>query len=311
MQITVVQNDSGYRQHEATQLPRILGTAFPSAQIQVLQTNSEGGAFELAANSLARSDYVVTVGDDRTLHELINATLGSVQAHSGNELPVFSLLPLGTHSDFNHALGVEGDIHELCEMISQDSSRPVDVGRVRYNNDNGDTEECFFINAMDVGIGASVLKHMVTGGRYLGGNLHYLESILASLFENRDIELHVETDTGVSWRERTLAVVATNSGYHSDGIRLTTDPFIDEGQLLITLVKDIRAVDLLRNLHGLRIADQPRQPGFIYEKAGWLRITATRGAAPVQADGRFLGSTPVEVDVLQERVRFLCPPRSA
>jgi YegS/Rv2252/BmrU family lipid kinase len=305
VRITFIQKGSAYQRHDFSRQLSILKNAFPAAKVTVLHSEYHGHAFELAATASGTSDYLIAVGGDGTLHEVVNGSMSTRNSDAEAPLPVFGVMPFGRNNDFIHALNISGDMDELCGMLEQGSIRLIDLGRMRFHSADGGSDERFFVNVTDVGIGASVLKHLVTGGKYLGGNLKYLEAILASVFEYKHIELRVETDEGLCFEGKMLAVIAANGRCSGEGLCFAPGARLDDGRLFISIIHDLRVVDLMRNLHRFRMRAELEHKKIEYHSANWMRVKAIGGVVPVQADGEFLGNAPLEVDILPREIRFL------
>lgn len=281
---------------------RELREALPGFDFTVLESHAPGQATALAESACADCDYLIAVGGDGTVNEVLNGALTAA-----GKTPPLGVLAYGTANDLARTLGLRGNAIELVSLLAQDSRHPVDVGRITYRDTDGRERRRWFINAADVGIGAEVVSHLQRRQQYVGGNLHYLRSIIRSLRSYRHRLLHVRTDRGLDWRGPSLAVVAGNGRYFGAGLCVAPGARLDDGELFVTVVRDASTLDFLRNLGRLKRGQLLEHPKVAYYQASQLSVAHDVEAARVEVDGEMLGFTPVEIELHPGAVEFLMP----
>ena len=98
--------------------------------LQFLTTLREKHAIELAKNAAENGcDYVIAVGGDGTLNEVINGVLKS--DISANAYPTIGLLPYGSANDFARTAQISNAIEELIELIKSNTSQKIDLGKIK------------------------------------------------------------------------------------------------------------------------------------------------------------------------------------
>lgn len=100
--------------------------------IDVAQTQHRGHAVELGAKATANQyDYVVVVGGDGTVNEVVNGLLG---ADPAPRIPMLGVIPGGSANVFARSLGLSNDPIEatgqLLEALYAQRSRSISLGRV-------------------------------------------------------------------------------------------------------------------------------------------------------------------------------------
>ncbi len=283
-----------------------LRQALPEAQITALESHEAGAIVGLAHRACEGSDYLIAVGGDGTLHEVLNGCLQHGLARQA--LPALGLIAHGTANDYARTLGLHGDIAELIGLLKNGDCRQVDAGLIHYRDARGGQARRYFLNAADIGIGAAVVSNMKATPGALGRYLRYPVAIARTFLSYQPKVLTVRSDTGLCWRGSTLALVAANGRYFGSGLCITPQARIDDGELSVTLVGDASTADFLRHLGALRRGELIRHSAVLYHRARQLDIEHHGEAAAVEADGEPLGTTPVTMDTVPGAINFLCPP---
>lgn len=280
-----------------------LRSNFPHAEISVLESTYSGHSRALAEASCGSCDFMVAVGGDGTLNEVLNGCLGS-----SAELPCFGVLAHGTANDMLRSLQLKGSMEELCAMIRDGRERTIDIGRVVCRDDVGAEVERHFINIADIGIGAEVVQHLNQQHHLLGSNLHYLRAVLKTFASYHKRHLSITSDNGLQWQGKTLALVAANGEFFGSGLCIAPGAALNDGQLFITLVGDASLTDFALNLRRLKKGTLLEHAEASYHHAGRLDVECVGDSAPLEVDGEFVGFTPAAIEVLPQRIRFLGHP---
>ncbi len=281
---------------------RELREALPGFEFNLLESHSPGQAMALAEHACEDCDYLVAVGGDGTVNEVLNGAMAA-----GGSPPTLGILAYGTANDLVRTLGLRGNVAQLTTLLASDKRQRVDIGRVQYQDANGKARQRWFLNATDVGIGAEVVRHLGARGQFVGSNLHYLRSIVGSLRSYRHRQLHVRTERGVDWRGPALALVAGNGRYFGAGLCVAPGARMDDGELFVTLVGNASTWDFMRNLGRLKRGNLLEHPEVSYHQACHISVGHEGDPARVEADGELLGFTPVEIDIQPGAVEFLMP----
>ncbi len=307
MKITLILKGNITRRGHFQKSLETLRGALPEATLTLLETRRAGQAVELAARACLECDYLVVAGGDGSINEALNGCLRMQQNQPGLKLPALGILAYGSANDLCRSLGLRGDTSELVHLLQHDSRQRVDVGTLRYTTSQDYQAEHFFLNAADLGVGAKSVQHLSRRPRLLGSNLHYLRSVLTTLATYRPQPLRVRSDRGLDWRGSCLALVAANGRYIGSGLCVAPGARLDDGLLAMTLVGEADSADFLRNLGRLRRGQKLDHPDAHYDHATWLEVEHEAAPVPVEADGEFLGHTPVRVSVLPAAVELLHP----
>ncbi len=302
MNITLILRGGLRRRRQLEGELRRLRRSLPRAAIEVLESGHAGHARQLAADNAGHSDYIIAVGGDGTLNEVLNGCLDST-----SPLPCLGVLAHGTANDMLRSLDMRGTAEELAALLDSRSERCIDIGRVSCVDASGAPLQRYFANIADVGIGAEVVQHLVHRHRLLGSNLNYLLAILKTFSHYRKKPLRVSADGEFLWQGPALALVAANGCYFGSGLCVAPRAALDDGQLALTLVGDASVADFALNLPRLRRGALLEHPEASYHRAQSLELQSPEEPTPLEVDGEFLGFTPAAIEILPRRLRLLAP----
>lgn len=285
----------------------ILREELPDFDITVYESEIAGQAISLSAAASHQFDYVIAVGGDGTINEVLNGIQAARRERSDLVPPVLGILAYGTANDFIRSVGLSGSVRELCSLLRERETRAVDIGRLSCVDREGRQTERYFINAADVGLGAAVMQHFDTGDSRLGADIGYLKALFSTLWRFKALPLELETDGGFRWRGRALIVAVANGRYFGSGLCVAPQAKVDDGLLTMTLVGDASKLDLIRNLGRLRRGQKLHHREVQYLEVRRVRIEAEDKPLYVESDGESLGTTPVEIEVIPSAISLLAP----
>ena len=307
MKIAIIAKGNTRRRSELSlALERLRGAAL-FAGVEVLETQHPGHAIDLARRASTRADVIISAGGDGTLNELVNGCQQARQADPAIRLPTVGVLALGSANDFLKTTRLRGTADEVLALAEAGARRPIDLGRVHYTAVDGRRASRYFVNVADIGIGAAVVQELERSSGRFGANLSYLRAILAAFLRYRKPLLSVESDEGLDWQGRSLAVIAGNGRCFGSGLFATPEAAIDDGRFDITLIGDVSVIDFIRKLPALKRAEVIAHPQVSYHKARQATISSTDIACAVEVDGEYLGLTPATIELLPAAMHFLLP----
>lgn len=252
-------------------------------------TNGSGHATELAREAAqSGTDYLLCIGGDGTLNEVVQ----SLARTKTILVPVSA----GTGSDFVKTLGNMG-IESVKEAMNRGKFREIDLGLAIGNN-----RERFFINILEVGFGASVMKR-VNSRRKTRGGLSFTTSVLALLPFFKPFRVTLKIDGQLE--ELNLAeMVVANGKYFGGGMLAAPGAELDDGLLEVHVVAGIGKMQMISKLGKLRNGSYIDDPAVKSYRTSEIEIT---GNAPVELDGEDFGELPVKVSLVEKCLRIISP----
>ena len=268
---------------------------------------SEGqGSVERLAAMLTQNGYrtLLVVGGDAALGDALNGIVGATLA--GSDYPTLGIIPNGVINDFARYW----DFHPAHPEATIDAllcgrTRRVDVGEVRLTTIGGEVLHRRFLNCVNVGLAASMIKlrrrnHTFWHGLRL---LRELSSAFMLLLYRPSTRMHFTI--GAEHYDRRITTLCIGS-CHGFGQTPSAVPY--NGQL------DISAVKRPTLLHALTALSLLFKRRFLSQKdiSVWRTPTIEMsqiGRATVSVDGHAIHHriTRLTATIHREAIRFMIP----
>lgn len=242
--------------------------------------------------------YMIAVGGDGTLNEVINGVLSSPVPT--NNLPAIGMLQKGSANDFSRTATNNNSVKHLKELIDNQSFRKIDIGKVVQDKEE---QPRFFINIAGLGLGPEVVQHMGNNKR-LGPRISYFKSIIETFTKYKRKNITCKTDDW-EWRGDLLQMAVGNGKFFGNGICVCPDAKIDDGLFNIALFGELSIMDYLKNLGNLKKGIKISHKDAHYFTAKEIRIENTKGVCGIETDGEYVGTTPVTISVVPKAINFL------
>lgn len=264
---------------------------------------SEGfGSVERLAGILANNGYktIVIVGGDGALNDALNGIMNS-DIQNKDEIGI-GIIPNGIGNYFAQFWGIDMDYKKAVDTIIKNRRRRIDVGYCKFY-DGEHHQKRFFLNAINIGFGARIVK--VTDGtkRFWGVKLlSYVAAFFLLFFERNIYRMHLCIN-GEHIRGRIMNVCVGNAwGYGQTPSAVPYNGWLD--------VSVIYRPKLMQTMMGLwlliqgRILNHKLVKSYRTKKVQVLRARN----APVDADGRILPKQfPLKIAIIPEKLTLIIP----
>ena len=266
-------------------------------------TEGVGHAIELAEAAVnADYRYIIAVGGDGTVNEVVNGILNSTDSHN----TILGIVSAGTTCSFARSIGIPLDLINSCNLLTSQNRLLIDVGIVEYQS-RGKQLHRFFLNEVDVGFGATAVAASKRIPNYFGRRINYLPCILGAVgslfsYKNKRIALCVEDeaeDTCVC-----AMLVIANGAYFGGGMCIAPDAKLNDGLLDMVIFGNMGKSELIKvwlmTYKGRHVS---------HDK---VRLRKIRNAVIqytekilVEADGELLGEGPLSISVLPSALNIV------
>lgn len=267
--------------------------------LRVESTTHAGHATELAADAASAGiEVVAACGGDGTVNEVVQALAGTSTA--------LAVIPSGTANVWAREAGVPLDVGRAISLIPSARAVAVDVGVVE-----GEFGARRFLLMCGIGLDAEVVRRVGGGsrGKRLLGKAWYGVVGARALSGWRSARCELVLDS-VPTEERVFQVVAGNTRLYGGVLQLTSDARMDDGLLDVCVFSGRGRLALGRLLWRARRGELHARAGrgIEYLRGARIDIGSSRRLA-VQADGEYVGETPVTLSVLPRSLTALIGTR--
>jgi YegS/Rv2252/BmrU family lipid kinase len=218
-----------------------ISSGYP-VEIEIVITEYHKHAIKIAGEAIENS-FVISVGGDGTLNEIINGI------NSEKNITV-GLLPSGTGNDFKNNIILSNSIEENLNYFFTDNVKTqlVDIGSLSYKiaDDPKIYNHTRFINSLGVGFDAYA-AHLNQSNKKLSGLPSYIISVLRALLNYKSIDVNFEFE-GKTITGNKLLLTIGNGKTTGGGFYLTKDAKIDDGILDVCIVDFVSRIKLLSKI---------------------------------------------------------------
>lgn len=265
-------------------------------------TKQEKHAVALAKQATEEGcDYLIAVGGDGTLHEVINGVLQSDVP--SDDYPTVGLLPYGSANDFARTAGIDTSIEALIEGIRSNHIQRIDLGKIVLHQTQ---ETRYFINIAGVGLGAEVAQNLEGSSSMFGSGFNYFKHIIKGFLRYRKKEV-VCTSSAWQWKGKLLQMAVANGRYFGNAICIAPDARITDGHFQVAIFGDLSIWDYLKNLGKLKKGTRIDHPQVSYFDTDEI-LLESEDPCGIEADGEYVGLVRATISVLPKAISFLMPP---
>lgn len=295
--LTVIANPAAGRGRVRVQLPvieRVLRASGLEHRIEL--TVGPGDATRIVRSAWEQgSRFVVAVGGDGTTHEVVNGLM----ADGTGERPLLGVISAGSGSDLIRTFDLPADTEAAAARLAGDGVRHLDIVRISYTTPSGPASR-YFANIAEVGFGAANVRRALTLPRGLGGRRYFVAFWLA-LPGYRVGHVRVSAG-GETYAGRAVNVVIANAQYFGSGMWISPKSRVDDGRLEVLAFTGPKSDSFTLVSKFYKGAHLPHPN--IRELGGPVVAIDADEPQLVEADGEFLGTTPVRCDVIRGALRL-------
>jgi diacylglycerol kinase (ATP) len=268
---------------------------------RIVRTTHPGHATQAARDALLGGErYLVAVGGDGTVHEVVNGMVQDGQPIAPDA--VLGVVAAGSGCDFVRSFGLPGDAARAARQLVGDQVRSIDVGTVTCA-DGDATRTRYFVNIAEAGLGGAVVARaagLKGFGRFLGGT-RYAAGFWLTLPGFRPAAVQLDAD-GQAFGWRAFNVVVANCRFYGGGMQIS--PKSDPGDCVLdVLVMTGPKSDAFTTLPKVYSGTHLPHRNIAELRAGRILLDADR-PFPVEADGEMLGTTPASFGIIPSGVRL-------
>lgn len=190
--------------------------------LDIVPTQHEGHATEIAANACGKYDYLILCGGDGTFNEVINGV-----ANKKNS-PILGYIPCGTVCDMARNLKMSKNIKKSVNLILTGDIVTHDVCQI---NDK------YFIYVAAIGGYTAISYGLKSSSKKALGKLAYFTHGVGLVFKvkNKPMNIKVTIDNQIYEGEYSYVFVANTTSI--GGFRLNDNAKLNDGKVDVILIK--------------------------------------------------------------------------
>lgn len=288
----IIYNPTSGREAVRRELPEIL-RRFEQAGYETSThcTVGSGDATHAAEIAAERKfDVVVAAGGDGTINEVLNG----LAEH--DHRPKLGIIPVGTTNDFARAIGVPRNIKKAIDVILDDFSKELDIGRVN---------EQYFVNIAGGGKLTELTYEVPSKLKTMLGQLAYYLKGVEMIPSLRPTYVQIEYD-GKSFEGEVMVFLVSNTNSVGGLEKLAPDAYMDDGMFDLLIFKKVNLAELVRLASLAMKGNHINDPNVIYAKASRIKVL-TDEKMQLNIDGEFGGLLPGEFVNLYRHLEFFVP----
>lgn len=265
-------------------------------------TGGPGHATHLAQTAVADAErrYIIAVGGDGTVHEVVNGLVDAASGTTRGDDPVLAVVSAGSGSDLARTFGLDRAAEQLARHLVTDATMPIDLGVVHHQDRQDRPRSTVFANVAQIGFGARVVRTASRLPRRLGRS-RYGIGIVAGWGGFRRVSTTVVVDGG-EVTEDVCNVLVANGQFFGGGMRVAPRALPDDGLFSVQSWGG-SVSDVVRAGRQLRRGSHLERPDVREWRSQRVEVHSARPLV-VEADGEVLGMGPARFEVLPRVVRF-------
>lgn len=261
----------------------------------VAETTAPGAASRIAREAVTGGRrFVVAVGGDGTVHEVVNGLLDPVTGEPHGHDTVLGVVPGGTGGDLARTFGFDRRPHVVARHLLGEVTSPFDVGRIHLTGPDGAPRTVLFANIAEAGYGGLVTR-MANRLPARLGTARYGLAIVGAVARFRLVETTVTLANGSAVTEPLSNVIVANGQFFGGGLKAAPRALPWNGRFNVQTWSG-SAADVLRAGPQLRHGTHTERDDVREWQSA--RVEVDGPPLVVEADGEVLGTTPATFEVL-------------
>jgi YegS/Rv2252/BmrU family lipid kinase len=278
---------------------------------KVAFTRSPGDGIELARkHALDGAKFIIACGGDGTVNEVAN---GILLSETDCELGIF---PSGTGGDFRRTIGLPTSPREIARALKEGETRMIDVGRVMFDDLDGNRVERFFINESSIGLAPSIIER-VKGATSLNwlpldtvrGRASFALSALQEIVGLGASPVRIKIDDGDESMIQTVYLCIANARYFGGGMMIAPDAKLADGMLDVVNVGDFNTAKIILNAYTLYRGTHTDLPEVKSKLARRIEVSPANpnDRTLISIDGELPGKLPAVYEVVPAALKLRVP----
>ncbi|RPH32213.1 MAG: diacylglycerol kinase family lipid kinase [Bacteroidales bacterium] len=257
---------------------------------------------ELTVNAINQGyKKLVAVGGDGTLNEMVNGVF--IQKKCPTTEITIGVIAVGTGNDWSRMYKMHSTYEGKITAIKDEKIFLQDVGKVEYEESKV-KQSRFFANAAGVGFDAEVARRtnrLKEHGH--SGKVLYMGSLVRALFGYKPSFINIAID-GERLEGKIFSLTVGIGCFNGGGMMQLPNAVSDDGLLDVTVIRQIRRFEVIRNIYRLyngTILSHPKISGH----TGKMVAISSETPIGLEVDGESLGVSPFIFTVVPQSINVI------
>jgi diacylglycerol kinase (ATP) len=262
-------------------------------------TERRGHAARLVENALLNGGrHLLGIGGDGTNHEIVNGIF--TQTFVPPKEITYALLPYGTGNDWARQYGIPHNPRLRLERLMLMNTVLQDIGLVHFTH-QGQRDSRYFVNVAGMAYDGFIGKKLME--KPARNKPEYLLAVARYLLEYKLSKARITFDTATV-EDLFYTINIGLCRFSGGGMQLVPQALPDDGLFALTFARQISKLEVLLQtprFYDGSILKHSKIEGY---QARSIAVTHL-GDTPtlLEADGEFLGETPVTFEILEKALR--------
>jgi len=213
---------------------------------ELVRTRGPNDAKRLVAEAVTDGvDVVAIVGGDGTLNEASRAFIDDAGRLIPGKLPDLAVIPAGTGGDWRKTFGFSESIDDAVRRIAEPTRRPVDLGLLRLEKEDGTTAFHSFLNIASFGISGITDRLVEQAPKWIGGKIAFYLASLRATYVYRNAPVRVKVDGKTFVEGRIFVVAIANGRYFGGGMKIAPNADPSDGKFDVVVLGDMTRMDAI------------------------------------------------------------------
>ncbi len=278
-----------------------------------LFTSGTGGGTELAAEAARKgTKLIIACGGDGTISEVAN---GIISAGGAAEL---GIIPSGTGGDFRKTLDIPSRSREAIRILRTGWTRRIDVGKVTFQTEAGESESRYFVGVASFGMSADVITRVkeqkadwlpVSVPKWLSGRAAFGLAMAKSSLKTEATKVTIELDDDPARHMTVVNICVANARYFGGGMKIAPDASLADGRFDVVSIGDLGAARMIANAPRIYLGAHlgMAEVGHVLARKVQAKSATRYGLIPLEVDGELPGFLPATFEIIPAALRVRCP----
>lgn len=247
--------------------------------------------FKVRQAIMGGTELIIAVGGDGTIQHIVNGFFKNGEIMNSN--CCLGIINSGTGQGLAQSLGLPDSIVQQMEIINSGSTRKIDLGKITIN---GKKLVKYFVNELQLGIGASVVKNVSSKLKRNGGKYAFALGTLRTILNSKPSRIKITLNDSVRINDKLTGVVISNGAYTGGGMQLTPHAKLNDGYLDVLIMSDMSVLNKIIEFPKIYSSNHLSSQYFKYIQVE--KINIENESDLLEADGELYNGIDLIVEVV-------------